>query len=64
MILASQGAILVLFSPVYIFVLSKSAFALTAIIIAVGVFVHMHNRQQLMSEMGRSTAKEVSSSKA
>jgi putative ATP-binding cassette transporter len=58
MIIASQGAILVLFSLVYICVLSKTAFALTAVIITAGVAVHMKNKQQLAADMSRSTAKE------
>lgn len=59
MIIASQGAILVLFSLVYILWLSKTAFVLTAVIIGIGVSVHFRNKKQLMSEMARSTAKEA-----
>jgi putative ATP-binding cassette transporter len=58
MLLAAQGAILVLFSLVYIFWLSPTAFFLTVAIISAGVVVHFNNKKQLMADLDRSTAKE------
>src|SRR4051812_20218306 len=58
MIIACQGAILVLFSLFYIWVLSKTAFALTVAIVVAGIFVHTRNRKELMDEMAKSSAKE------
>ena len=58
MILAGQGAILVLFSMIYLFYLSKVAFGLTLVIVGAGVFVHTVNKQQLKSEMERATERE------
>jgi len=58
LLLAAQGAMMVLFSLVYIFWLSPTAFFLTVAIITAGVFVHFKNKQQLMSDLDRSTAKE------
>lgn len=59
MVIAAQGAILVLFSLIYIFVLSKTAFVLTVAIITVGVLVHLKNKQQLAEDRRRSTGKEA-----
>jgi putative ATP-binding cassette transporter len=58
MILAGQGAILVLFSLCYLFYLSKVAFFLTLVIVGAGVAVHTMNKQQLKSEMERATERE------
>lgn len=58
MIIACQGAILVAFSLVYMFVLSPTAFYLTIVIVALGVMVHFKNRKELHAEITRSTAKE------
>lgn len=59
MLLAAQNAILVLFSMVYIFVLSSTAFFLTVAIVTAGVFVHFKNKEQLVNDLNRSTAKEA-----
>ena len=58
MILAGQGAILVLFSLCYLFYLSRVAFFLTLVIVSIGVFVHTANKQQLKHEMERASARE------
>ena len=58
MIIACQGAILVLFSLFYVYVLSGVAFALTLAIVAAGVFIHTRNRKELMEEIAKSSAKE------
>lgn len=58
MVLACQGSLLLLFSAGYIFLLSKVAFFLTAAIVAVGVFLHLAQKKQVVEEMDRSTAKE------
>src|SRR5436190_2145929 len=46
MIIACQGAILVLFSLLYIWVLSSTAFGLTVAIVVAGIFVHTRNRKE------------------
>jgi putative ATP-binding cassette transporter len=56
--LACQGALLVLFSAVYIFVLSKTAFFLTAAIVAAGIVFHLRQKHLVTQEMERSTARE------
>jgi putative ATP-binding cassette transporter len=58
MILAGQGAILVLFSMGYLFYLSQLAFVLTLVIVGAGVVVHTANKAQLASEMERAAARE------
>jgi putative ATP-binding cassette transporter len=56
--LACQGALLVMFSAMYIFMLSKTAFFLTAAIVAFGIVLHLRQKKQVVFEMERSTAKE------
>jgi putative pyoverdin transport system ATP-binding/permease protein len=58
MVLACQGALLVLFSAFYIFLLSKMAFFLTAAIVAAGIWFHLRHKKQVIHELERSTAKE------
>lgn len=58
MMIACQGAILVVFSLGYIFMLEPSAFFLTLGIVAVGVSIHFKNRHLLQQELEQSTARE------
>ncbi len=58
MILACQGGILVLFSLIYIFLLSQAAFFLTVVLVGLGISIHFQNRAQLVAEMQKSGAKE------
>lgn len=58
MMIACQGAILVVFSLGYIYLLSPGAFILTLVIVALGVSIHFKNRKLLASEFEQSTAKE------
>ncbi len=57
-IMACQGALLVLFSAIYIFMLSKAAFFLTVTIVAIGIALHMRRKKQVKLEMKQSTEKE------
>ena len=58
MILACQGTLLVFFSALYIFTLSKVAFFLTLAIVAAGIVFHLRHKKQVIQELERSTAKE------
>ncbi|MBQ37841.1 MAG: ATP-binding protein [Gemmatimonadaceae bacterium] len=58
MIIACQGSILIVFSMLYMLILSRVAFFLTVAIVALGVLVHFKSRNELIAEMHRSTAKE------
>lgn len=58
MLLASQNAILVVFSMGYIFVLSRTAFFLTIAIVTAGIIVHFNNKKQLLADLEASTVKE------
>ncbi|MDP3718273.1 MAG: cyclic peptide export ABC transporter [Acidobacteriota bacterium] len=58
MIIASQGALLVVFSLGYIWYLEPTAFALTLAIVAIGIALHFKNKKQLAYELAESSAKE------
>ena len=58
MIIACQGSILIVFSMLYMLILSRVAFFLTVAIVGLGVLVHFKSRNELIAEMHRSTAKE------
>jgi putative ATP-binding cassette transporter len=58
MVLACQSTLLVAFSAIYVFILSKAAFFLTAAIVAAGILVHLRHKKQLMIELERSTVAE------
>ena len=58
MMIACQGAILVLFSLGYIYLLSPGAFFLTVVIVTIGVSIHFKNRKLLQYELDQSTARE------
>ncbi len=58
MIIACQGSIPIVFSMLYMLILSRVAFFLTVAIVGLGVLVHFKSRNELIAEMHRSTAKE------
>jgi putative ATP-binding cassette transporter len=58
MILACQGIILILFSMIYTFFLSRVAFFLTVAIVGGGAVVHFRSRAKLIVEMDAATTKE------
>jgi putative pyoverdin transport system ATP-binding/permease protein len=58
MVLACQGMLLVFFSALYIFLLSKMAFFLTLAIVVAGILFHLRHKKQVIQELERSTVKE------
>ncbi len=52
------GRVLVVFSLVYILILSPMAFRLTVLLVAIGVSIHFRNRKELMGELQRASAAE------
>jgi putative pyoverdin transport system ATP-binding/permease protein len=58
LMIACQGAILVVFSLVYIFLLSRTGFVLTVVIVGIGIAIHFKNKKELAIDMATSSAKE------
>ncbi len=57
-IIAVQGAIMVMFSLVYIYILSSTAFFLTVLIIAVGLVIHLNMKRPLLEGLAAATTRE------
>jgi len=58
LMIACQGATLVLFSLGYIYYISGWAFVLTVVIVGAGIAIHFSNRAQLARDLQTSTSKE------
>lgn len=58
LMIACQGAILVLFSMIYIFLLSRTGFVLTVVIVGIGIAIHFKNKKELALDMAASATKE------
>jgi putative pyoverdin transport system ATP-binding/permease protein len=58
LMIACQGAILVLFSLIYIFLLSRTGFFLTIAIVGIGIAIHFKNKKELAIDMAASSTKE------
>jgi putative ATP-binding cassette transporter len=58
MMIACQGAILVVFSLGYIYLLAPSAFVLTLVIVTIGIAIHFKNKHLLTIELEQSTVRE------
>lgn len=59
LILACQGAVLVMFSLLYILILSRPAFFLTVTIVGMGIFINITGRKGVMVELGRVSQRET-----